>query len=243
MSYRKLFCVLLLMFMAVHVFGQKLTREQYINKYKDIAIKQMRKYRIPASITLAQGCLESTDCNSVLARRANNHFGIKCHNNWKGERIFHDDDEKGECFRKYKDVEISYRDHSDFLRYRDRYKFLFDLELTDYKGWANGLRKAGYATDPSYPKKLIKLIFVRLQATRSIVRRNGCLHSDYIFIVEHVVIPMTGRFGLRDGIGIVCVKMTVPFEFCHNKNQTFLSKLYIYFFIVTIGTLSHLNTY
>lgn len=140
------------------VASARTPQEKYIRTYSSLAVQEMYRSGVPASITLAQGMLESGNGLSELALKANNHFGIKCHNNWKGERIFHDDDEKGECFRKYKDVEISYRDHSDFLRYRDRYKFLFDLELTDYKGWANGLRKAGYATDPSYPKKLIKLI-------------------------------------------------------------------------------------
>ena len=111
-----------------------------------------------ASITLAQGLLESGNGQSELARKSNNHFGIKCHNNWTGGRVYHDDDAKGECFRKYSHPSESYRDHSDFLRYRDRYKFLFDYKVTDYKAWAYGLKKAGYATDPAYPKKLIKLI-------------------------------------------------------------------------------------
>ena len=140
------------------VASARTPQEKYIRTYSSLAVQEMYRSGVPASITLAQGMLESGNGLSELARKSSKHFGIKCHNNLKGERIFHDDDEKGECFRKYKDVEISYRDHSDFLRYRDRYKFLFDLELTDYKGWANGLRKAGYATDPSYPKKLIKLI-------------------------------------------------------------------------------------
>ncbi len=118
----------------------------------------MYRTGVPASITLAQGLLESGNGLSRLATDGNNHFGIKCHNTWKGAKVYHDDDEKGECFRKYDSPEESFRDHSDFLRYRDRYKFLFDLELTDYKGWAYGLRKAGYATDPKYPEKLIRLI-------------------------------------------------------------------------------------
>lgn len=130
----------------------------YIEKYSVLAVQEMYRSGVPASITLAQGMLESGNGLSELALKGNNHFGIKCHNNWNGARIYHDDDAKGECFRKYKDPEYSYRDHSDFLRYRDRYKFLFDLEITDYKGWAYGLKSAGYATDPSYPTKLIRLI-------------------------------------------------------------------------------------
>ena len=136
----------------------KTPQKEYIRTYSVLAVQEMYRSGVPASITLAQGMLESGNGLSELALKGNNHFGIKCHSGWKGDSIYHDDDMKGECFRKYKDVELSYRDHSDFLRYRDRYKFLFDLDVTDYKGWANGLKKAGYATDPSYPKKLIKLI-------------------------------------------------------------------------------------
>ncbi len=130
----------------------------YIENYKDIAVSEMYRSGIPASITLAQGLLESGAGKSQLAVKSNNHFGIKCHNGWQGGRVYHDDDAKGECFRKYDEPEDSYRDHSDFLRYRDRYKHLFEFELTDYKSWAHGLKKAGYATDPKYPSKLIDLI-------------------------------------------------------------------------------------
>ena len=133
-------------------------QEKYIDKYAPLAVSEMYRSGVPASITLAQGLLESGNGQSELARKSNNHFGIKCHNNWKGGRVYHDDDAKGECFRKYSHPSESYRDHSDFLRYRDRYKFLFDYRITDYKSWAHGLKKAGYATDPAYPKKLIKLI-------------------------------------------------------------------------------------
>mgnify|MGYP006278287489 CR=1 FL=1 len=140
------------------VSGQKMTREEYIEKYKDIAIEKMMEYRIPASITLAQGILESGDGNSDLARKANNHFGIKCHKDWRGKTFRQDDDLPNECFRKYDRVEDSYRDHSYFLTERDRYADLFRLDITDYKGWAHGLKKAGYATSPVYPKILIKII-------------------------------------------------------------------------------------
>lgn len=130
----------------------------YIEQFATLAVEEMYRSGIPASITLAQGLLESGFGLSELAVKGNNHFGIKCHNNWTGGRMYYDDDKKGECFRKYRSPEESYRDHSDFLRYRDRYKFLFDYKITDYKSWANGLKKAGYATDPGYPKKLINLI-------------------------------------------------------------------------------------
>lgn len=135
-----------------------MTTEAYIEQYKDIAIKKMNEYRIPASITLAQGILESGSGNSRLATEANNHFGIKCHKDWTGKTIYVDDDEKNECFRKYKKAEDSYNDHSLFLTQRGRYSFLFDYKTTDYKSWAYGLKKAGYATNPKYPELLIKLI-------------------------------------------------------------------------------------
>lgn len=141
------------------LFGQnRITREQYIQQYQVLAQRQMERYGIPASIIMAQGILESGSGNSTLAVKANNHFGIKCHSSWSGPRIYHDDDAKGECFRKYKSPEKSFQDHSEFLRGARRYAFLFDLDPTDYKGWAHGLRKAGYATDPQYPQKLIRII-------------------------------------------------------------------------------------
>lgn len=138
--------------------NQKSPQEIYIEQFATLAVEEMYRSGVPASITLAQGLLESRYGLSELAVKGNNHFGIKCHNNWNGKKIYYDDDAKGECFRKYHSPEQSYRDHSDFLRYRDRYKFLFDYNTTDYKSWANGLKKAGYATDPSYASKLIRII-------------------------------------------------------------------------------------
>ena len=132
--------------------------ELYINTYSSVAKSEMNKYGIPASITLAQGLLESGMGIGYLAKNANNHFGIKCHKNWKGGRIYYDDDEKGECFRVYLNPLESYYDHSIFLKDRSRYSFLFDLKSNDYIGWAKGLKKAGYATDPKYSTKLISLI-------------------------------------------------------------------------------------
>ncbi|HDP54421.1 MAG TPA: LysM peptidoglycan-binding domain-containing protein [Bacteroidetes bacterium] len=144
---------------SANAFAQKkITSEEYIKRYQGLAISQMKKYGVPASIILAQGLLESGSGNSTLAVKANNHFGIKCHKTWTGPRIYHDDDARGECFRKYRSPEKSYQDHSEFLRGARRYAFLFDLNPTDYKGWANGLKKAGYATDPQYPQKLIRII-------------------------------------------------------------------------------------
>ena len=132
--------------------------ELYLNTFGPIAQREMKKYKIPASITIAQGLLESGFGEGRLAVEGNNHFGIKCHRTWQGEKIYHDDDEKGECFRVYSDAGESYRDHSLFLSERDRYAFLFRLGKRDYKAWAKGLKKAGYATDPKYPDKLIRLI-------------------------------------------------------------------------------------
>lgn len=132
--------------------------QKYINDYSGLAIRHQQKYKIPASITLAQGILESGAGQSVLARKSNNHFGIKCHSDWKGGRVYHDDDKRGECFRKYKKVEDSYEDHSRFLAERSRYAELFKLKITDYKGWARGLQRCGYATDKAYANKLIKVI-------------------------------------------------------------------------------------
>lgn len=132
--------------------------EDYITFFKDAAIEEMKLFNIPASITLAQGILESSNGNSELTKRSNNHFGIKCHKGWEGEHTFHDDDEKGECFRVYKDPTTSYRDHSLFLTTRSRYSNLFKFDKGDYVSWAKGLSKAGYATDRRYPAKLIGLI-------------------------------------------------------------------------------------
>ena len=139
------------------VFGQEISRKEYITKYSSLAVKQMHQYKIPASITLAQGILESNNGNSRLATKANNHFGIKCHG-WEGKKIFEDDDKKNECFRNYKNVLESFVDHSIFLNKYSRYKFLFDYKVADYKSWARGLKKAGYATNNKYPELLIKII-------------------------------------------------------------------------------------
>jgi len=147
---------------ATHARGQKYAKvpsfEDYIRKYKDLAIQQQRDYKIPASITLAQGLLESAAGDSRLARLGNNHFGIKCKEEWRGGKMYHDDDAKNECFRTYASVEDSYLDHSLFLSKRKYYVSLFDLDLYDYKAWARGLQKCGYATDKSYGDKLIRII-------------------------------------------------------------------------------------
>jgi len=134
------------------------TRQQYIDKFARIAVLEMIEHHIPASITMAQACLESADGNSELTTKSNNHFGIKCKSNWTGPTVRHNDDFNNECFRKYKTAEESFKDHSLFLTSNTRYGFLFAYDIRDYKKWAYGLKKAGYATDPAYPAKLIKII-------------------------------------------------------------------------------------
>lgn len=141
-----------------NLLGQRITKAEYIAMYKDLAIADMKTYGIPASITLAQGLFESDEGNSPLTLKSNNHFGIKCHSGWKGETVTHDDDKLGECFRKYPTAADSYNDHSALLAKSKRYAELFKLSATDYKGWAYGLRKCGYATNPQYPQLLIKMI-------------------------------------------------------------------------------------
>ena len=138
--------------------AQKTSIEDYIQTYRDLAIQEMKRTGVPAAIKLAQGIHETEGGNSDLLKRSNNHFGIKCKTNWTGETVYHDDDALGECFRKYPSAEDSYRDHSNFLKGSSRYAFLFNLKPTDYKGWAYGLKRAGYATNPRYPQIIIKYI-------------------------------------------------------------------------------------
>ena len=177
------------LFIFVSVASQNMTRKQYIEQYSKDAITQMHKHKIPASITMAQGILESSNGNSRLAVKGNNHFGIKCHN-WDGKKIYEDDDKKNECFRKYDNVLASFEDHSLFLKKYNRYAFLFDLKITDYKSWAKGLKTAGYATNKKYADLLIKLIeenqlyeLDKMEEAQSIVAessRNVYLHPNRI---------------------------------------------------------------
>ena len=148
----------LFIFLSVVCVNAQNKTKDYIQKYSNAAVAEMERYGIPASITLAQGILESGNGESRLAVEGKNHFGIKCHSNWNGKTIFEDDDEKGECFRKYDRVADSFQDHSLFLTERGRYSFLFEYKKSDYKKWAKGLKKAGYATNPKYPALLIDLI-------------------------------------------------------------------------------------
>ena len=156
--------VLILLFALADVVSvsaaakERQTREEYVEKYKAIAIAHMERYGIPASITMAQGILESDSGNSHLSKSSNNHFGIKCKKSWTGDKVYHDDDAKGECFRAYPSVEASYQDHADFLDQSPRYDSLFIYQSDDYRSWARGLKAAGYATTPDYAERLVKII-------------------------------------------------------------------------------------
>jgi LysM repeat protein len=155
---RILFILICSLVVSLGGYAQMMTAEQYIETYKDIAIAEMKRTGVPASITLAQGLIESANGNSSLSKQSNNHFGIKCKKEWTGRFVNYDDDAPQECFRAYDRAEDSYRDHSDFLRAGTRYAFLFELEPTDYKGWAKGLKEAGYATNPQYTEMLVTAI-------------------------------------------------------------------------------------
>ena len=170
------------------------TTLSYIAQFKDVAIEEMNTYGIPASITLAQGILESSSGNSSLAKYANNHFGIKCTSDWKGKAYYKDDDQANDCFRVYKDARESFKDHSTFLK-RKRYSFLFELDKNDYKNWAIGLKTAGYATNPKYPDLLINLIEkYRLdQYDLPETEREKIAREDRVFTEINANIPLEGK--------------------------------------------------
>ncbi len=155
---KRILLIIIILFGFYGISLAQISVREYIDTYKELAIREMNRTGIPASITLAQGILESASGNSKLATKANNHFGIKCHSSWKGKTIRKDDDRKNECFRKYPSAYDSFIDHSNFLTNGKRYAFLFEYKTTNYKKWARGLKKAGYATNPSYAKRLIDLI-------------------------------------------------------------------------------------
>lgn len=249
-----IFTIIFLFLAFIHpsfVF-KKQTPKEYIFKYKEEAIKEMNRTGVPSSITLAQGMLESGYGNSRLARKANNHFGIKCHSDWKGSTFKMDDDAKNECFRKYKTVWHSYRDHSDFLKGKRRYASLFELKITDYKGWAKGLRKAGYATNKKYASLLITIIerydlnqyVKKLKGRRNkknkkqkeskIVpvideehrEKNRSLEEDDKFEIE--VFPLNNLQKSANGINYVKVKKGDTYYNIAKVNNISLSRLYKY---------------
>jgi LysM repeat protein len=214
--------------------GRKITADEYINTYKNIAVSEMKRSGIPASITLAQGMLESENGNSSLATKGNNHFGIKCHD-WTGDVMHKDDDAPNECFRKYKSAEDSYRDHTDFLLSKQRYTFLFEYKSTDYKSWAKGLKKAGYATNPSYPSMLIKLIDEnqlhlydldvaiadRERASRSVKRKTPGEPDFTINLNKHPVYK-------RNDVEYIVVKSGDTFDKLARELEMFNWELYKY---------------
>jgi len=208
---RAVIIALLLSCLSLNTSAQTLRNaayEQYIMQYKDLAIAQMKRYNIPASITLAQGLLESAAGRSDLARKGNNHFGIKCHG-WEGRTTYHDDDESHECFRAYDTVYDSYEDHSKFLANQSRYSRLFSLSKTDYKGWAHGLKACGYATNPRYAQNLINIIelyrldsydtakgydkfIARHNSTDQPTAADGTLHRIYRYNKNYYVVARSG---------------------------------------------------
>jgi len=195
-------CILfLLILVASASYGQsKQVVLDYINAYKDIAIAEMQRTGVPASITLAQGIHESGAGASQLVLESNNHFGIKCKSNWTGESVKHDDDAKGECFRKYTSAADSYKDHSDFLKSGQRYAFLFSLDPTDYTGWANGLKKAGYATNPKYPQILIKTIEDYNLQDYTMIALGKTQRAE---VVDAEVVPQSPVYGIAVAVPAV----------------------------------------
>jgi hypothetical protein len=191
MIHHRYFVLSFLILIVLSLKAQNYSKEEYIEKYKKIAVDEMKRSGIPASITLAQGMLESENGNSTLAYKSNNHFGIKCHKTWEGKKVYHDDDKNHECFRKYPSPEDSYRDHTDFLVNTRRYEKLFDYKSNDYKNWAKGLKKAGYATSRSYASDLIRIIeeneLYRLDQgdfSRPEIKRTYSNSADEDFVVD-----------------------------------------------------------
>jgi hypothetical protein len=183
-------------FLCLYSVSSQNKSELYIKQYSELAINEMREFGIPASITLSQGILESGNGESYLATEGKNHFGIKCHG-WEGEEIYADDDKENECFRKYKKVQQSYRDHSEFLSKYSRYSSLFELEITDYKGWAKGLKKAGYATSSTYAEKLISIIErYNLQEFDS-EQKEELSKEKHLFVTHNYGFPFAYGIGLN----------------------------------------------
>lgn len=204
---------------------QNHTTEDYIDLWKSTAIEQMHSHKIPASITLAQGILESGNGNSRLARQANNHFGIKCHENWVGGTFYQDDDEANECFRSYHDASESYMDHSLFLTNRPRYANLFTLKLTDYEGWAHGLKSAGYATNPKYASLLITLI-EKYQLNQYDLYPAPEKKEDIVLVTEAPVTIITD---------VESPQTVVEIELSETKHRVYENKKRVHYVIVQKG--------
>lgn len=215
--------------------SQNNNTKEYIRKYKDIAIKEMKRTGVPASITLAQGILESSSGKSKLAIKGKNHFGIKCHSNWKGKKIIHDDDKKNECFRKYKSVYDSYRDHSNFIKNGQRYSFLFDYKPTNYKAWARGLKKANYATEKRYAELLIeiiedyKLYKYDSKKGRKKAKEEAKVPKQVLADIDNLEInPFKSEIQIKNRINYVVVKRGDTFYGIAQKTDVMLWQLYKY---------------
>jgi hypothetical protein len=242
--------ILLLFLLAAGLFSfaqQREVIEQYIATYKETAIAEMQRTGVPASIKLAQGIHETTAGTSNLVLKSNNHFGIKCKTNWTGESVSHDDDARGECFRKYSNALDSYRDHSDFLKNSQRYATLFSLDPLDYQSWANGLKKAGYATNPRYPLVIIKLIedyhlqdytlialgkkpadAIIASVTETVIQQEPVTVIEVVE-KEEPVMPgpsyPVGEFTIND-TKVVFVKKGTPYLFVAQQNHIPLARIF-----------------
>ncbi len=254
----KILLTILLSIFSFAATAQRLTTEEYIEQFKEIAMNEMRRSGVPASITLAQGILESESGNSELVKRSNNHFGIKCKSTWAGESVKHDDDANGECFRAYTNAGDSYRDHSDFLKANQRYASLFNLNPTDYAGWARGLKKAGYATNPRYPELLIKYIELNNLQQYSLLVLNKLPETDIAAanenkpvtqiaasddkqapVIQHAVISAdAGKIISINNTKCVFVKKGTSLLVIADKNNIPLSKLMDYNDMAEEGLLS-----
>ena len=196
---KPLLLVFFLMISGIVVAQRSEIIYEYINTYKQLAIDEMIRTGVPASITLAQGIHETEAGKSDLVTRSNNHFGIKCKTGWQGEKVYHDDDARGECFRSYTSADESYMDHSNFLKNGQRYAFLFEIDPTDYKAWAYGLKKAGYATNVKYSQILIKLIEDYNLQQYSLIALGRLTPSDEIFVGNTKTITGTRNSDLKSG--------------------------------------------
>lgn len=214
---KKIVTALLSLIIFFRLSAQTITPQQYVEMYKDISMAEMSRMGVPAAITLAQGILETESGNSLLVKKSNNHFGIKCKASWTGESVSHDDDALGECFRKYKNSEDSYRDHSNYLRSGNRYASLFNLDPTDYKAWAYGLKKAGYATNPRYPEILIK----------NIEKYN--LNQYTLLAIRNVPIFDEGKYiDKKNGEATIAIKpdVKVDLKLVQNPSEVIAGKTY-----------------
>ncbi len=230
-----LIIILLVAFHGLNAYSQSSKTKVYIKKYKDIAVKEMKRTGVPASITLAQGILESNSGQSRLAVKGNNHFGIKCHSDWKGRKIIHDDDKKNECFRKYRSAYDSYKDHSDFIKNGQRYSFLFNYKPTDYKSWAKGLKKANYATEKRYAELLIDIIedyelykYDSKKGRKKAKEKDRGPKQELADIDNLVINPFKEEIQTQNRINYIVVKKGDTFYGIAKKFDVMLWQLYKY---------------